>query len=192
MQCVVLKRIDENPYPTHWRQTCALMGLHHEVRQLISNIIQKLIKLKKIKFITVWFFSQVWNKQWINKSIGLQFQKGHWYSEKCHDLSQIKLLESDKYYRKIGSETEVIRSIQLILNHLLAVSHRFEQLQCKSDVQKHFSNDLYAFWMIFIKTWFRLTTWGAGSPVELETFIITTRSNQPHSWAWESCETKTR
>ena len=25
------------------------------------------------------------------------------------------------------------------------------------------------------------TTWGAGSQVELETFIITSRSNQPHS-----------
>ena len=151
---------------------------------------------KKIKFITV--FSQVWNKKGIDKlNIGRWFhEKGHWYEEKCHDLSQIRPLELKKYYRKIGSETEVIRSlnlsIQLILIHLLAVSHRFEQLQCKSDVQKHFSNDLYAFWMISIKTWFRLTTWGAGSPVELETFIITTRSNQPHSWAWESCETKTR
>ena len=161
MQCVVLKRIDENLYPTHWRQTCALMGLHHEVRQLISNIIQK--------------------------SSSSQFD----FFSSSHDLSQSNISErlalKQKWY-----DPWITLLIRLILIHLLAVSHRFKQLHCKSDVQKHFSNDLYAFWMIFITTWFRLTTWGAGSPVELETFIITTRSNQPHSWAWESCETKTR
>ena len=47
-------------------------------------------------------FSQVWNKQWIDKLIG------RWFHEKGD--CQIRLIESDKYYRKIGSETEVIRS----------------------------------------------------------------------------------
>ena len=118
MQCVVLKRIDENLYPTHWRQTCALMGLHHEVRQLISNIIQKLIKLKKHQVHHSLILSQVWNKQWIDKLIiGRWFhEKGHWYAEKCHDLSRVRqILQKDWLWNRSDKI--------LILIHLLAVSH---------------------------------------------------------------------
>ena len=152
---------------------------------------------KKITIVTVWFFLKFKiNNELINWLYGNDIMK------KVIDMRKNAMIwvKSDtirqkKNYRKIGSETEVIRSlnlsIQLILIHLLAVSHRFEQLHSANQISRN-TNYLYAFWMIFIKTWYILTTWGAGSPVELETFIITTRSNQPHSWAWESCETKTR
>ena len=94
-------------------------------------------------------FSQDWNKQWVDKLIiGRWFhEKVNWYAEKCHDLSQVRLLESTIYYRKIGSETEEIRSlnlsIQLILIHLLAVSHRFEKLHSSSQMCRNTFRMIY-------------------------------------------------
>ena len=86
--------------PSPWSKT-AYIKYHPKINKAEKNQVHHSL-----------IFSQVWNKQWIDKLIGRWFhEKGHWYAEKCHDLSQIRLLEADKYYRKIGSETEVIRSL---------------------------------------------------------------------------------